>query len=158
MLSVIIAGGVGERFWPRSRRKTPKQLLDLTGKGSMIALTVERVLGVARPDEILVLTTAAQHEVLATELAGRVPPENIIAEPVGRNTAASIGLAAVLIRQRFGNEPFMILPADHLVGDSDRYQELTRAAEEYTNHHDCLLTFGIEPSRPETGYGYIKVG
>lgn len=158
MLSVIMAGGVGERFWPCSRRNTPKQLLDLTGRGSMIALTLDRVRGVSRPEETFVITTASQHAAVAAEIEGRVDPGNIVAEPQGRNTAASIGLAAVLVRHRFGDEPFMVLPADHLVGDMDRYEELTRAAEEYARHNDCLLTFGITPSRPETGYGYIQVG
>lgn len=158
MLSVIMAGGVGERFWPRSRRRTPKQLLDLTGKGSMIALTLERVEALSRPEEILVITTAEQEIAVAGELRGRVPPENIVAEPEGRNTAASIGLAAVLIRARFGDRPFMVLPADHLVGDVARYEELATAAETYAGHNDCLLTFGIQPSRPETGYGYVQAG
>ena len=155
MISVILAGGVGRRFWPRSRRKTPKQLLDLTGKGSMIALTVERAGRLSRPDEIVIVTNARQVDAIAAEVGDKVVAKNIVGEPEGRNTAPSIGLAAVLIRERFGNEPFLVLPADHLIGDLERYLEAVRAAEAYVASNDDLLTFGMKPNRPETGYGYI---
>jgi mannose-1-phosphate guanylyltransferase len=158
LLSVIMAGGCGLRFWPRSRRVQPKQLINLTGKGSMISLTVERMRSFSKPDEIIILTNAAHAEAIAREVGGEVPRENIIGEPVGRNTAPSIGLAAVLVERRFGDIPFMVLPADHLVSDPDVFERCVRAAEEYTGRHDCLLTFGIKPTRPETGYGYIHAG
>lgn len=158
MLSVILAGGVGERFWPRSRRKTPKQLLDLTGKGTMISLTVERARTVSRPEEIFIITNAAQKDAVAREVADVVLVENIIGEPMGRNTAPAIGLAAVIARKRFGDAAFLVLPADHLVEGLEQYKAAVRLAESYVNDHDCLLTFGITPARPETGYGYIHAG
>jgi mannose-1-phosphate guanylyltransferase len=157
LLSVIMAGGVGERFWPRSRRKTPKQLLDLTGKGSMISLTVDRLHGISKPEEVFVVTVADQRDAVADALTG-IPSENIIGEPVGRNTAPSVGLAAVVVRHRFGDVPFAVLPADHLIVNQDRFQACMSAAEAYVSNNDCLLTFGIKPTRPETGYGYVHSG
>lgn len=158
MIAVIMAGGVGERFWPRSRRKTPKQLLDLTGRGTMLSLTVDRLQPVSSPDEIFIVTTGGQSDAIAAEVAGRVPPENIIAEPVGRNTAASVGLGALVVRQRFGDQPFVVMPADHVIGDGAVFEASLRAAEAYVRDNASLLTFGIEPARPETGYGYIHTG
>ncbi|RLB97588.1 MAG: mannose-1-phosphate guanylyltransferase [Deltaproteobacteria bacterium] len=158
MLSVIMAGGVGQRFWPRSRRKHPKQLIDLTGKGSMLSLTVDRMLALSAPEEIFVITNAAQVDAIIQDIGDKVPAENIVGEPVGRNTAPSIGLAAVLVERRFGDVPFMVLPADHLIGDDEIFVRAARAAESYAADNDSLLTFGINPSRPETGYGYIHAG
>ena len=105
MLSVIMAGGVGQRFWPRSRRKHPKQLIDLTGKGSMLSLTVDRMRALSAPEEIFVITNAAQVDAIIEDIGDKVPAENIVGEPVGRNTAPSIGLAAVLVERRFGDVP-----------------------------------------------------
>jgi mannose-1-phosphate guanylyltransferase len=150
-----MAGGVGERFWPWSRRRRPKQLLDLTGQGSMIGLTVERLSGLSGPDEIMIVTNVEQREAILEEVSGKVPPENIIGEPVGQNTAPCIGLAAVLLRMKHGNQPMLVLPADHLVEPRDSFQSLMSTAARYVSEHDCLLTFGIKPTRPETGYGYI---
>ncbi len=158
MLSVIMAGGFGQRFWPRSRRERPKQLINLTGEGSLISLTVERIRSLSQPDEIIIVTNVAQADAIAAEVDGEIPPENIIGEPVSRNTAPSIGLAAVLIRKRFGDIPFMVLPADHLVSDLNVFERCVRTAEEFAGDNDNLLTFGIKPTRPETGYGYIHAG
>lgn len=158
MLSVILAGGTGERFWPLSRRSRPKQLLDLTGKGTMISLTVERARKLSEPEEIWIVTVGAQKEGIAREVGRIVPAENIVGEPAGRNTAASIGLAALLLKDRWGDVPFVVLPADHLVEGDDQFVAAVRAAEDYVTTHDCLLTFGIPASRPETGYGYIRAG
>jgi mannose-1-phosphate guanylyltransferase len=156
LLSVIMAGGVGERFWPLSRRKRPKQLLDLVGRGSMIGLTAERLRGLSAPEETFVITNVDQRDAVIASLDGAVPDENIIGEPVGRNTAPCIGLAARLIMDRFGDEPILVLPADHLVEPVELFQELVRAGAQWVTQHSSLLTFGIEPTRPETGYGYIR--
>lgn len=156
MLSVIMAGGVGERFWPQSRRKRPKQILDLTGKGSMIRLTVERLEGLSRPEEIFIITNVEQQALISREVAGTVAPENVICEPVGRNTAPCIGLAAVVLRKKYGDCPMLVLPADHLIERVGRFQSLARAAAAYVTDHGGLLTFGMQPTRPETGYGYIE--
>lgn len=158
MFSVILAGGVGERFWPLSRRSHPKQLIDLSGKGSMIALTVKRTLTVSNPDEIFVVTLADQREAVVHELRETIPEENIIGEPVARNTAPSIGLAAVLLQHRFGDVAFAVLPADHIVETDEQFAAALRAAGDYVATHDDLLTFGIRPSRAETGYGYVRSG
>ena len=141
-----------------SRRDRPKQLIDLKGTGSMIALTCDRLRSLSSPGEILVVTVGEQREAIERELAGRVPSENVFCEPVGRNTAASVGISAVLIGNRFGDAPFLVVPADQLVGDGEAFAAAARVAEAYVKTHDCLLTFGIPPSRPDTGYGYIRTG
>ena len=158
MLTVIMAGGVGERFWPWSRRRRPKQLLDLTGKGSMIGLTVERLSGLSTPNEIMVITNVEQREAILQELSGKVPSENVIGEPVGQNTAPCIGLAALLLREQHGNQPMLVLPADHLIEPRQEFHSLVKAASAYVAENEALLTFGIQPTRPETGYGYIHAG
>lgn len=158
MLTVIMAGGVGERFWPQSRRRHPKQLLDLTGRGSMIRLTLDRLAGLSNPDEILIVTNVEQRAAVLEEVGDRVPADNVIAEPVGQNTAPCIGLAAVILRQWHGDAPMVVLPADHLVEPEDVFRRQVQAGAEYVARHGALLTFGIPPTRPETGYGYIRAG
>jgi len=158
LLAVILAGGLGQRFWPMSRRERPKQLIDLTGGGSMIALTCDRLARLCSPEEIFIVTVAAQLDAIEREIGPRVPRENIIVEPVGRNTAASIGLSAVLLERRFGDVPLFVVPADHFIADHEAFAAAARLAEAYVRTHDCLLTFGIRPSKPETGYGYIHAG
>ncbi len=153
-----MAGGSGQRFWPISRRERPKQLVDLTGRGSMISLTCERLGAMCAPEEILVVTIASQAGAVADEIGAKVPRENIIAEPVGRNTAATVGLGAMLLGRRHGDVPFLVVPSDHLISDERAFSAAARAAESYVATHDCLLTFGILPSRAETGYGYIQAG
>jgi mannose-1-phosphate guanylyltransferase len=158
VLTVVMAGGIGERFWPQSRRKRPKQLLDLTGRGSMIRLTIDRLAGLSEPEEIFVVTNVAQLGPILRELSGMVPAENIIGEPVGRNTAPCIGLAAVLLSRTYGNRPMLVLAADHLIERVKVFQELVRAGEAYVTGRPVLLTFGVRPTRAETGYGYIEAG
>ena len=124
----------------------------------MVSLTVERLRSLSDPEEIFIITNAAQAGAIAEDVGEKVPLDNIVGEPVGRNTAPSIGLAAVLVQSRFGDAPFMVLPADHLIADEEVFDEAARVAEAYVKEHDNLLTFGIRPSRPETGYGYIHAG
>lgn len=155
--AVILAGGRGTRFWPLSRREQPKQLLDLTGDGSLLALTLERLEPLVPAANQWILTS----EVLADkvrEQARRVPPEQIIAEPVGRNTACAVGLAAALVQQRAGDVPFAVLPSDHIIAPATEFQDALSRAFEITRNHEVLLTFGVNPTRPETGYGYIEQG
>jgi mannose-1-phosphate guanylyltransferase len=158
MFSVIMAGGVGQRFWPRSRRKHPKQLLDLTGQGSMIKLTVDRLKNLSAPEEILIITNRNQRSAIENEVAGQVPAENIIGEPEGRNTAPAIGLGAVLLERRNPNSTMLVLPADHIIEPIEKFEITIRTAASYVSDKDVLLTFGIRPSRPDTGYGYIHAG
>jgi mannose-1-phosphate guanylyltransferase len=141
-----------------SRRERPKQLIDLTGAGSMIALTCDRLGALSTPEETFVLTLEDQREAVVREVAGRIPPENVIGEPVGRNTAASVGLAAVLVEKRFGDAPFLVAPADQIIADGEAFAAAATRAEAYAAESDCLLTFGIPPTRPETGFGYIRAG
>ena len=158
MLAVIMAGGLGQRFWPKSRCRRPKQLIDLTGKGTMISLTVDRMAALCSREEIFIITVASQVDAVAREVGDRVPRGNIVGEPVGRNTAPSVGLASVILERYFGDAPFMVVPADHHISDGETFAVAARAAEEYVTAHDCLLTFGIHPSRVETGYGYMHAG
>jgi mannose-1-phosphate guanylyltransferase len=157
MLAVIMAGGVGERFWPSSRRQRPKQLLDLTGRGSMIGLTLARLDGLVAPEDIFVLTNPEQKDAIRAEVAGVIPSGNVIGEPAVRNTAPCIGLAALIARRERGDQAMLVLPADHLVEPVERFRELVRAGERHVNAHPDLLTFGVRPTRPETGYGYIRL-
>jgi mannose-1-phosphate guanylyltransferase len=158
MFSVIMAGGVGQRFWPRSRRKHPKQLLDLTGQGSMIKLTVDRLKNLSAADEIFIITNAAQRGAIEKEVAGLVPADNIIGEPEGRNTAAAIGLGALLVERKDPNSTMLVLPADHIIEPVEKFELAIRLALRHVADKDVLLTFGIRPTRPDTGYGYIQAG
>ncbi len=155
MYIVIMAGGKGTRFWPRSRAATPKQLLDITGEQTMIQQTVERVLPVSGPEKILIVTNAEQAEELQRQLPV-IPAENIIIEPVGRNTAPCICLAATKIHKTAPGEVMAVLPADHHIGSPDAFVASLRIAEKAAADTGALVTFGIQPNAPETGYGYIE--
>jgi mannose-1-phosphate guanylyltransferase len=156
MFSVIMAGGVGQRFWPRSRRKHPKQLLDLTGQGSMIKLTVDRLKNLSAPEEIFIITNLAQRAAIEKEVEGKVPAGNIIGEPEGRNTAPAVGLGALILQRKCADSTMLVLPADHIIEPIEKFEVAIRAASSYVSNNDVLLTFGIRPSRPATGYGYIQ--
>jgi mannose-1-phosphate guanylyltransferase len=158
VLVVIMAGGVGERFWPSSRRLHPKQLLDLTGRGSMLRLTIDRIGDLATPDEIFVFTNREQRDAVLADVRGLLPEANVIGEPEGRNTAPTIGLAAMVAEARGRAGVMLVLPADHVVEPASRFRELVRAGERFIAARPSLLTFGIVPTRPETGYGYIRPG
>jgi mannose-1-phosphate guanylyltransferase len=152
--AVIMAGGIGSRFWPLSRLERPKQFLKVFGENSLIEDTLER-LRPSIPAERLLVITSALHEERTRHLFPWLPPENIIGEPVGRNTAACAGLAALLVHKRDPNARIILLPADHYIGDNEEFLcTLERAAEACVGGH--LVTLGIPPNRPETGYGYIQ--
>lgn len=148
-----MAGGVGKRFWPKSRKLTPKQFLNIFGKKTMIQETVDRLDGFIQKDRIFIVTNKIQKALAEEQLD--IPAENIIAEPVGRNTAPCIGLAAKLIRHHQPNAIMAVLPADHVIKDKNYFiQDLTTAFE-FAEQSKSLVTFGIQPHRPEIGYGYI---
>lgn len=154
--AVIMAGGKGERFWPKSRTSCPKQFLSLTSDGeTMIQKTVRRLTPMVAQEDVYIVTNAAYMGLIAEQLPD-VPAENIIAEPAPRNTAPCIGLAAGIIRKKYGDAIMLVLPSDHLIHSVDMYLDTLRraaiAAEDGTN----LVTLGITPTYPETGYGYIK--
>lgn len=153
---VIMAGGRGERFWPQSRMSRPKHLLPIVGEKTMLAQTVDRVGGVVPKENIFVLTTQSQLEgcrAACTDL----PPENIVAEPMGRDTAAATGLATLLVKRRSPQAAFAMLPADHVIHDQPEYRKLLTVAFEAAESADVLVTLGIKPTEPATGFGYIEV-
>ncbi len=153
--AVIMAGGVGSRFWPASRAKTPKQLLDLTGSGrTMIAATVDRLLPDIPPERIIVVTGEITEDAVADALPA-LPRENILAEPTGRNTAPCIGWAAIHVRQRSEDGILAVMPSDHLVGDRSGFVSALKTAVS-SAEKGVMTTFGIVPDRPETGFGYIE--
>lgn len=158
MLNILImAGGRGERFWPKSRVQTPKQFLSLTGGGTMIQETVRRVEALTEPDHIFVATNGRYAPAIREQLP-QLPADNIILEPEGRNTAPCIGLAALTIGRRDPEGVMAVLAADHVIAAPERFRELLAAAAATAADTGGVVTLGIQPDRPETGYGYIKMG
>lgn len=155
MYAAILAGGKGKRFWPASTAGKPKQFLDITGEGSMLLLTWERMRSFLPAERILVLTAADQAEAVRRDLP-ELPEENLFAEPVSRNTAPSLAAAAAIIRARGSDEPVLCCPSDHLIKDIDGFRNAVKVAADAAAGADVLVTFGIEPTGPETGYGYIE--
>jgi len=157
MYAVIMAGGKGARFWPRSRNRLPKHLLDICSEKTIIQETVERIIPLTPPEKILIVTGASHARELIGQLP-QIPPENILIEPVGRNTAPCIGLAALVVRKRAGNAVMAVLPSDHLIADEENFRHVLAAAADMAARGDHLVTIGIRPTGPETGYGYIEEG
>lgn len=155
MYAVIMAGGKGTRFWPRSRQKRPKQLLNLVGQRSMLQQTVARISTLLPFENILVVAGEAHGTEVRNQLA-ELPEENIILEPVGRNTAACIGLAALVVEHRDPSAVMLVLPADHLITDEDLFLASLGAAVAMARRQPALITLGIRATSPETGYGYIE--
>ncbi|MFZ1518152.1 MAG: mannose-1-phosphate guanylyltransferase [Ignavibacteriaceae bacterium] len=156
LFAVIMAGGVGSRFWPRSKKRTPKQLLKIFGENTMIQATVNRLAGLVEKENIFVITNELQRVEVINQLSD-VPEENIIEEPFGRNTAACIGLASVIIKSKDKDAITIVLPADHIIKDEEKFKEVLENAAKYANESKGLVTIGIQPTRPETGYGYIQI-
>jgi mannose-1-phosphate guanylyltransferase len=153
-----MAGGVGSRFWPESRSKKPKQLLDVITPGtSLIQATVARTLLFADIADTLIVTNEAQREELERQLPD-LPRSNIISEPMGRNTAPCIALGARMIRERTDGETVMIvLPADHVIRNESEFARLMKLAARLAHDTRGLITVGIHPTRAETGFGYIQL-
>ena len=152
--SVIMAGGKGTRFWPLSRSQRPKQLLKLLSPKSLIAETASRAIPISGRRRTLVVTVTEQLNAMRKELPG-LARENFLAEPQGKNTAPCIGLAAIEVAARDHDAVMVILPADHWVADAPLFQRTLKAAVERAARCDDLVTLGIKPDYPETGYGYI---
>jgi mannose-1-phosphate guanylyltransferase len=155
--NVIIAGGKGTRFWPLSRTGRPKQLLKILSQKSLIEETVERVYPLSGRQQTLVVTIADQVAALRREL-GALPKTNFLAEPQGKNTAPCIGLAALEVIRRNPHGVMIVLPADHWVADVTAFRRVLASAVNLAIKHDRLITIGIRPDYPETGYGYIMKG
>ena len=154
--ALIMAGGRGERFWPRSRQNMPKQFLSLTDDGkTMIQLTVERILPLVAMEDIFIVTNRSYKELVRAQLPA-LPEENILCEPVGKNTAPCIGLGAVHMAKRYGDAVMMVLPSDHLIKYTSLFLNTLSDACEVAEQGENLVTLGIAPDSPETGYGYIK--
>ena len=154
--ALIMAGGRGERFWPKSRRSLPKQFLSLTDDGkTMIQLTVERILPIIDIEDIYISTNIDYESLVLEQLPG-IPRENILCEPVGRNTAPCIGLGAVHISKKYEDAVMVVLPSDHLIKYNSMFLNTLRDAINTAQKNGNLLTIGITPDCPETGYGYIK--
>ncbi len=155
---VIMAGGVGQRLWPMSRKKSPKQLLSLITENSLLQDTVERVSGRVKGSEILIITNES-HVAAIREQVPDVPSENIVGEPVGRGSAAAIALAAVMIEQKDPDGIMVVLSADHVISPTDRFwRAIEAAAETVGRDRESLVTLGIVPDFPATGFGYIHRG
>ncbi len=155
---VIMAGGAGERFWPLSRQRSPKQLLRLTRSDmSMIEEAIERVTPLVPMERILIITSAILRDAIIGALPN-FPAHNVIAEPAKRNTAPCLALACGIIHAREGTDALMaVLTADHFIGNAAEFRSNVSIALDFAETSDALVTLGIPPSRPETGYGYIHV-
>ena len=154
--AVIMAGGRGERFWPKSRTNLPKQFLSLTSDGeTMIQKTIKRLAPLVETEDIFVVTNAAYKQLVHEQLP-QLPQENILAEPMARNTAPCIALAAAVIRKKYEDAVMLVLPSDHLIQYEEMYTDTLKQAIRVAEQGDNLVTIGITPTYPETGYGYIK--
>src|SRR6266403_2275200 len=154
--AVILAGGRGTRFWPRSRTKTPKQLLNIVGKGTMLEQTVERLRPLAPAVHIWTVTNAEQQSAVRKQLP-KDSRKRVLVEPMGRNTAAAIALAAFHIQHFAKGDALMaVLPADHYIAKTRKYQEIVEAALRVAREPGRMVVLGIPPTRPETGFGYIE--
>lgn len=154
---VLLAGGGGERFWPKSRPQLPKQFLDLDGTGSLLQKTYRRALGLVDPERVYV-ATRKDYDTLVIQHLPELPTSNLILEPEGRDTAPGLALAALVLAQADPETIMVALPADHLVTDEACFLQSLRTAAGAAMEYEALVTLGIHPTRPETGYGYIRVG
>ncbi len=154
---VILAGGRGTRFWPLSRKRRAKQLLALDGKQTMIQQTVARLLPLAPAKKFWIITNGDLQSAIAQQLP-KLPKKQILAEPVGRNTAPAIGLAAFLLLREDPQAVIGLFPSDHVIADEKRYRETLERGIEVAAAGPNIVVLGIRPNRPETGYGYIEAG
>lgn len=157
VFAVIMAGGSGTRFWPASRRLRPKQFLPISGRRTMIAETRERIERIVPPERILVVTAESQVE-LVREALPEIPLENVLPEPLARNTAPCIAFAAHEIARRSVDSIQIVLPADHVIRPREAFTQTLAAAIAEASSAEVLVIFGVRPDHPATGYGYIEAG
>jgi mannose-1-phosphate guanylyltransferase len=156
--AVIMAGGSGTRFWPKSRRNRPKQLLRLYGDASMLQQTVNRIAPMVAPDRTWIITGSDQATAVRSQLPG-LPTSNVVAEPCPRDTAACVGLAASIVAKQDPDGTMIVLPADHVIRPDAKFHTAVKAALSVIDADPtAFVTFGVKPTRPETGYGYIERG
>ena len=153
---VIMAGGGGTRFWPLSRQKTPKQLLNLTGNDLIINEAIDRLSYTVDKRHIFIVTNATQVEQMKNATKGRIQPDHILAEPAARNTAACIGYAAMEITRKYGDGVMVVTPSDAYIRDTTAFTRTLATAVRAVEMQDKLVTIGITPTFPATGYGYIR--
>jgi mannose-1-phosphate guanylyltransferase len=154
--AVILAGGRGTRFWPRSRKRTPKQLLNIVGKGSMLQQTVARLAPLIPAARMWTVTNVEQMAALRKQLPAAAR-KRVLTEPLGRNTTAAIGLAAIHVRHAAGGDALLaVLPADHYIAQPEKYREIVATALDVTREAGRMVVLGIPPTRPETGFGYVE--
>jgi mannose-1-phosphate guanylyltransferase len=156
--AVVMAGGSGTRFWPKSRRNRPKQLLRLHGDSTMLQQTVARIAPLVSPERTYIITGADQAEATKDQLP-QLPPSNVVAEPCPRDTAACVGLAALIVAKADPDGTMIVMPADHVIRPEEKFLATVKAAVEVIDADPtAFVTFGIKPTRAETGYGYIERG
>lgn len=155
---VIMAGGGGTRFWPLSRKQTPKQLLNLSGKDIMVNEAIDRLCRVAEKCDIFIVTNSAQKDKMLEFVDGRIAEDHVLSEVAARNTAACIGYAAVEIVHKYGDGIMVITPSDAYIKDEKAFAEVLKTAICAAESTDKLVTVGITPTFPATGYGYIQYG
>jgi mannose-1-phosphate guanylyltransferase len=156
--AVVMAGGSGTRFWPKSRRNRPKQLLRLHGDATMLQQTVSRIAPLVPPARTYIITGSDQAEASARQLP-ELPAGNVVAEPCPRDTAACVGLAALIVAKADPEGTMIVMPADHVIRPEQTFLNTVMAAVEVIDADPTLfVTFGVRPTRPETGYGYIERG
>lgn len=153
---VIMAGGIGSRFWPMSTPERPKQFVDVLGTGrTFIQMTVDRFKGILPPENVWVVTSQAYKDIVAEQLP-EVPQGNILLEPCRRNTAPCIAYASWRIKSIDPKATIVVSPSDHLVLDTPEFQRVVKSAMDFASTSDAIVTLGMKPTRPETGYGYIQ--
>ena len=158
LCALIMAGGKGTRFWPLSTEEKPKQFLNLIGEETMIQMTVNRIKPII-PIERVFVCTGEMYVDLVKEQLPELPEQNIIVEPEGRNTAPCIALSAFVIKKYYKDANMIVLPSDHLISDEDEFRNVIKNADEFVKENkEAIITLGMEPTRPETGYGYIRYG
>ncbi|MCH5270401.1 MAG: mannose-1-phosphate guanylyltransferase [Lachnospiraceae bacterium] len=155
---IIMAGGGGTRFWPLSRKAQPKQFLNLTGRDILVNETFDRLTQVVPKENIYVVTNTLYAEKTAELMQGRIKKDHILKEPAARNTAACIGYAAMEVLQKYGDGILCIVPSDHYIRQESLYSRTLEKGVALAENNDCLVTIGITPTYPATGYGYIKSG
>ena len=158
LCALIMAGGKGTRFWPLSTEEKPKQFLNLIGEETMIQMTVNRITPII-PIERVFVCTGEMYVDLVKEQLPELPEQNIIIEPEGRNTAPCIALSAFVIKKYYKDANMIVLPSDHLISDEDEFRNVIKNADEFVKENkEAIITLGMEPTRAETGYGYIRYG
>ncbi len=153
---VIMAGGGGTRLWPLSRKKLPKQFLNLTGRDTLVNETFDRLARVVAPEDIFVVTNQIYGDKTLEIMGDRIKADHVLLEPQARNTAACIGYAAMEILKKYGDGVMCVMSADPYIKDEVMYAETVKRGVELAEEQDCLVTIGIKPEYPATGYGYIK--